>query len=297
MIVLPADFIDNRIIVRPVTDKGVRLQLYTDTGGASFLLMDAVKRAGLTTSDSVISGSQTSVLAQQPQYVTNNWIPSVVDNGEEVGLRVVELNVPHLAGFDGMLGAAWFADRIWTFDYLEKTFIYYDDPNSDQAAKIRSGNGVPLYFQKNNNGNQTTCFPRIQAEIDGETIDFLFDTGASLRLSDVGHQELNPTGNPTIGTSFITEAVFRRWAAKHPEWRIYHDAEHQTKLPVIEVPELRIAGYTVGPVTFVMRPDPNFHEYMSQWMDKRIEGALGGSAFQYCRISVDYIGERAYFER
>ena len=46
----------------------------------------------------------------------------------------------------------------------------------------------------------------------------------------------------------------------------------------IEVSRIVVGGYTVGPVWFTRRADKNFHEYMSQWMDKRIEGALGGVA-------------------
>jgi hypothetical protein len=66
--------------------------------------------------------------------------------------------------------------------------------------------------------------------------------------------------------------------------------------PIIEVPAITIAGFTVGPVWFTRRPDAAFHEYMSQWMDRRVEGALGGSALRWFRIVVDYPGARAAFE-
>jgi hypothetical protein len=46
-----------------------------------------------------------------------------------------------------------------------------------------------------------------------------------------------------------------------------------------------------------MRPDRNFHEYMSQWTDRRIEGALGGSALRYFRVVVDYPNAIAIFDR
>ena len=32
-------------------------------------------------------------------------------------------------------------------------------------------------------------------------------------------------------------------------------------------------------------------------MDRVVEGALGGSLFQYFRITVDYPGERTYFQK
>lgn len=66
---------------------------------------------------------------------------------------------------------------------------------------------------------------------------------------------------------------------------------------MIEVPEISVAGYTVGPVWFTRRPDKNFHEYMSQWMDKRVEGALGGNALYHFRITIDYPRAVAVFEK
>lgn len=48
---------------------------------------------------------------------------------------------------------------------------------------------------------------------------------------------------------------------------------------------------------FTRRPDRNFQQYMSQWMDRPIVGALGGSALRYLRVTVDYPGAVAVFEK
>lgn len=66
---------------------------------------------------------------------------------------------------------------------------------------------------------------------------------------------------------------------------------------MIEVPKISVAGYPVGSVWFTRRPDKNFHEYMSQWMDKKVEGALGGNALRQFRISIDYQRAVAVFEK
>jgi len=50
-------------------------------------------------------------------------------------------------------------------------------------------------------------------------------------------------------------------------------------------------------VWFTQRPDRSFHSYMAQWMDKPTDGALGGSALQYFRITVDYPNAVAVFAR
>jgi hypothetical protein len=46
-----------------------------------------------------------------------------------------------------------------------------------------------------------------------------------------------------------------------------------------------------------MRPDRAFHEWMAQWMDRPLDGALGGSALRYFRVLVNYPEGYAAFER
>ena len=70
-----------------------------------------------------------------------------------------------------------------------------------------------------------------------------------------------------------------------------------TPKAMIEVPNVTVAGYTIGPVWFTRRPDKNFHEFMSKFMDRKVEGALGGSALRYFRVTVDYRNAVAIFER
>ena len=57
-----------------------------------------------------------------------------------------------------------------------------------------------------------------------------------------------------------------------------------------------MAGIEAGPVWFTRRPDRNFHEYMSSMMDRKVEGALGRSLFQYFAITVDYPRAVAHFK-
>jgi hypothetical protein len=64
---------------------------------------------------------------------------------------------------------------------------------------------------------------------------------------------------------------------------------------MIEVPEVIIAGYKVGPVWFTHRENRNFHDFMSSFMDARVDGALGGNAFRHFIMTVDYPGAAAYF--
>ena len=45
---------------------------------------------------------------------------------------------------------------------------------------------------------------------------------------------------------------------------------------MIEVPEIVVGGYKVGPVWFTVQPDIGFQAVMKSLMDKPIVGALGG---------------------
>lgn len=292
---LPVDFVDNRIIVQPVTKNGKTLNILTDTGGGLILSLDATQRANLPISIEIIDSKEIQAV-DLPEFIESRWIPPL--SGQYRKMRVFSGDFVGEAGFlqevDGLLGQAWFGNRIWTFDYLKKEMLYHellDYTHMDQTHSVK------LWFQKDDKGNQTNHFPRIQASVDGEILDFLFDTGATIRLSENGFIHLNEHGGRHIGTCFITENKFNQWKEHHPDWRIIENAEEDTDFPIIEVPEVTIAGYAVGPVWFTYRNNSSFHWYMAQMMDKEVEGALGGSLFQYFKITVDYPNGTAYFER
>lgn len=189
-----------------------------------------------------------------------------------------------------MLGRSWFSGHVWTFDYARKQLLLH---TSGSDVSFVPSHTVPLGFKTDSTGRRVEHFPRVEATIDGETHSFLFDTGASMVLSDRAHAARG--GPPVRGTSFVAASLFDQWREAHPDWPVLENTAISG--PVIEVPEMTIAGHTVGPVRFVRRPDPAFHQHMSSMMDRRVEGALGGSLFRYFVITVDYPNARAYFQR
>jgi len=67
---------------------------------------------------------------------------------------------------------------------------------------------------------------------------------------------------------------------------------------MIEVPSITIGGFKIGPVWFTVQPDLALSRlYMAQWMDKPTEGAIGGSALHYLRMTVDWPNAIAVFEQ
>ena len=64
---------------------------------------------------------------------------------------------------------------------------------------------------------------------------------------------------------------------------------------MIEVPEVEVAGWKVGPVWFTRRVPWNF-KWMSSYMDRPISASIGGSFLSYFRVTLDYPKSVAYFE-
>ncbi|MDI3285477.1 hypothetical protein [Polyangium sp. 15x6] len=291
---LPTRFMADRFFVEPITTSGARLLLYTDTGGGLFLTRSAVERLGLPT-EQIAGDEGLAEGVRLPPFKPEASIPPVTVLGGHLGVASKDKKACERETSDGMLGQAWFQGRTWTFDYPGRRLLLRatgDLPAHDASHRVSLG------FPMNEAGTRATNFPRIQAQIDGQTVDLLFDTGATVNLTDQAAAALADGGPVVRATSFIVQSTFDRWRQDHPEWRVIEGADLCARgEPMIEVPRITVAGHEVGPVWFVRRRDANFHEWMSQWMDKRVDGALGGSALHDFRVTVDYPSAVAVFER
>lgn len=295
---LPIEYAADRYYVTPTAKSGEKLRFFTDTGGGFIVHADTAERLGLATR-TIGEGEEKGTFAPFPEFAATGWIPPPTADTRPPpyrNLMYVAPRSPQSESFgDGMLGQEWFGGGVWTFDYPGRALSWRD---SAAGVEFDPRHTAKLGFPAGDDGARSGNFPSIEATIDGETLPFLFDTGATLELSDEGLEALGDGGPKARGTSFIVASVFDRWREKHPDWRVIERAEdNRGAAPIIEVPEIVIAGHRVGPVWFTRRPDPNFHEFMSKFMDRRVEGALGGSAFRYFRITADYPGARALFER
>jgi len=291
---LPVVYEADRFFVAPVTAKGETLHLYTDSGGGMFLLESAVKRTGLPVKRTVPGdkSGETLRLTALPVFRPGAAIPPPLAHD---GLLPILSETKGADAFrDGLLGQAWFSGRVWTWDYPGHKLLWHPDGG---LPAVDPGHRVTLGF-KTEGGQRVADFPRIQATIDGETLDLLFDTGAMIALSLEALAKLGDQGPALRATSFMAAVHFDQWRKKHPDWKVIENADQNLNgEPMIEVPAVTVAGYTVGPVWFTRRPDPNFHQFMSRFMDKQVEGALGGSALKFFRVTVDYPNAVAAFER
>jgi hypothetical protein len=291
---LPAVYVEDRFYVQPVMLDGTKLNFFTDTGGGIFVFAAVAENLKLVKTSVKGDDGKTFETVSLPAFKPDATIPEPLGtNGRLYVVPALEKS----AIFDdwtGMLGQTWFAGRVWTFDYLKKQLLLRA---SGDLPKHSVEHRVKLGFPTNKAGKRAANYPRIGVIIDGEPIDLLFDTGASTELSASALSALKDNRPAVRGTSFIVASVFEKWRKKHSDWRVIEKSNLSGSEAMIEVPRITVAGFTVGTVWFTRKPDPNFHVYMSQFMDKRIEGALGGSALKYFRVSVDYPNAVAVFER
>lgn len=292
LVELPVRYAEDRYFVTPVLESGDTLLLYTDTGGGTNMLWPAtVERLGLG-GEWLRQGGDSARLVTLPAMLPDAAIP-LPSAPPPLGSGFLVIPPEGFSEGDGFLGRTWFADRVWLFDYPGRSLSLVQG----RAPALAPEHRVPLGFQTDSAGRRTTHFPRVTAVVDGDSLDLLFDTGATISLTAAALATLDDGGPAQRGTSFITQSVFTEWRDAHPDWRVVDSADMLGNAPMIEVPRVTIAGHEVGPVWFTMRPDRAFHEWMAQWMDRPLDGALGGSALRYFRVLVNYPGAYAVFER
>lgn len=190
--------------------------------------------------------------------------------------------------FDIFLGQNFFMGHSWTIDYPRQQ-LWVNTPLTAGMPGVHK-----IGFRKNSTGGPLFGHPSTTIEVDGVTLDVLFDTGASLVLSEEGKKAFH-TSEQTAGGSFIAASVFDQWRKKHPDWKYYPKADLAGD--VIEVPAIKIAGYEVGPVLFARRLDEAWSEGMISSMDKVVKGAIGGSGLKYLKVTIDYNSELIRFEQ
>jgi hypothetical protein len=282
---LPISFEANRFFAEPVTKTGIRLHLYTDSGGGLFVTPDTVKKLSLK-----LVTRDDSRATRLPPFQSGKAIPTPLANDGLIPVFDGKLP-PHSETWSGLLGQQWFAGRTWTWDYIHHQLLFRANGDLPKA-----GHRVQLAFKNDNNGKRELNFPRISITVDGRTFDVLFDTGATTFVKLEALNQIGDGGPAARATSFIIQDVFDDWHKRHPGWKMVEEAEDGTNQPMIQVPEVEVAGFRVGPVWFTRRPNESFHKFMSQFMDKQVDGALGGSGLQYFIVTIDYPDATAVFQ-
>jgi hypothetical protein len=301
---LPSAIINGRFYIKIPTVSGDTILGFCDTGGGyNAIYPVTVSRLHLENKilEADINGEKiryipaTDIIASRnipapyiqayyQKYINVPFFEIAEDNAES---KIITSYIPQ----DIFLGQFFFIEHGWTFDYQKgRLFI-----NTPLSADVNNKNIQPLGFKKDMSGRKRFGHPSMKVEIDGQVIDVLFDSGASILLSK-NTQTMLQSGSKSIGGSFIAKSIFDGWRQRHPEWN-YIEKGEATGADMIQVPQVTVGGTTAGPVWFAKRPDEAWSRGMIGSMDKVVKGAVGGSLFQYYIVTIDYNSELALFEK
>ena len=142
-----------------------------------------------------------------------------------------------------------------------------------------------------------TCRPLLILRTGSPAVEtpVLLDTGATTVLPTEAQKII---GGPKLrAASMIVTEQITQWRKFHPDWPVIEHGQGGTGSLMIRVPDIRIAGYQVGPVWFTSRPNDNFRKDMSSSMSGPVEGAIGGNALHSLKMTVDYVHGYAVFSR
>ncbi|MDE2315599.1 MAG: hypothetical protein KGK06_04260 [Xanthomonadaceae bacterium] len=297
--VMPTVYEAGHFYAVPETRDGQRLKLVVDTGGGGggglyWISGAAANRLHLQTRDCAAGGSHLTV-APLPDYRPGHALPP--PDSDFCGAVVLVNPRGDVTPDDGQLGAGYLPGHVWTFDYpAERLTLQGSAWRPDPTA-----HPVPLGFPRDGDGRPTDGFARIVIRVDGQPLDMLLDTGATAHPTAAGKQA---SGIPTVNgygvASYITRSVLERWHKAHPGWRVVDGGDDllgsKPASRMIEVPDVEIGGWSVGPVWFTERPDRNFGiKGMSRYMDSAVTGAVGGNVFEHFVMTIDYPHATAWF--
>jgi len=309
---LAAHFEDGeRFYLKLPLGAGGELMAFCDTGGGISMLVPGRERwrdLKLRSRSGVLKGLlpvdyvHFDDLVTTPDYPRPQSLPSQVLRSPFRRVTEPHLLIPPLDGemkfmsesmpdMEAFLGQSFFVGQSWTFDYLKQE-VWVGTPLPE--ALVSDPEVQRLGFKKNRHGAKLYGHPSMTIEIEGEAIAVLFDTGATMVLSNEGRQLLG-TDRRTLGGSFIAVSLFEQWRAEHPEWKHYPKADLAGD--IIEVPKVKVGGHEVGPVRFATRPDRNWSEGMIHSMDRVVRGAVGGTLLKHFTVTADYNSDLIRFAR
>lgn len=306
--VLPSVF-DNgdRIYLKIPTISGDTILVYTDTGGGfTAIYPQALKRTGLDNKIEKVNfdGELNMIINAEDIIPDPAYHPYMKKSMLDIHPQPFYMVPPPAfvkslgkLNTEGFFGQYFFLDKAWTFDYHQQKIILHDQLD----LSLDDPNTQKIGLKKNMAGKPQFGHPSFYFEVEGERIPALFDTGATFSLSDEASKN-EFDGKSHMGGSFIARSIFDQWVADHPEWKVIEkgdvikENDQEYTFDMIEVPKVSLGGIEVGPVWFSKRPDEAWSKGMIRSMDKVVKGAVGGSAFKYLVVSIDYKNELLSFK-
>ena len=281
-VTVPLHIDHNRTIVDAEfkkSDGSVRkARLWIDSGFSAFNISDSLAND---------LGIHTSKFEKQNMNVPN---PSELTiGGMKINLDGVYTNVVsqphwllHSMHVDGNLPAT----------VLMKYHVIFDYPNSKLTIarpgvlKV-AGSGYPVKL------NTETGIFQMDAVIDGDSLSFAFDIGASF--------------------SFISEGKLTKFRMKNPGWPIitgtlgcanmwgWWPPDEQTcsvmRIPVLKWGPIQIKGMGLVGVPDIFKDNISLGEWYSKKTLQHVDGFFGLNAIKPFRVEIDFLNKLVYFER
>jgi len=297
--VLPTLYIADRFFAVPITERGDSVTLFLDTGDNSRVWQTFAARVGLHPESTRLNNAGVLV-ARLPDFRVDRAVPNPSLNNGRVIVTPPQDHFDTLMSThaDGQLGSDWFANRVWTFDYPGHRLLL----QSDTALEAPAGaHQAQLGFPTDSTGRRVGHTPHIVIVVDGDSINTLFDTGATMWLPNAALRAVNDGGPSERASSIIWGWMFARWRQRHPDWPVVENADIATGAPMIRVPSVSIAGFEVGPVWFrslTQAPNPPPAPPAGVPVVRtRVNGTIGGNVLRNFVVTVDYPRSLAYFTR
>ena len=280
-VVIPTAFEGGRFFATPrVAGDGGVMRLWLDTDGGGFVFAEAVERWNLP----VLPGpaGRKGRWTRLPAFDPTVSVPAPLGRGGLLPIftrDAADRRDPILAGFDGQLGASWFQERVWTFDYIARRV------GLRSKLDARDGRRIPVRFRTDAAGARRdgAQSPRVDLAVGGAAIAASFDIAATVALTETARQLIDSRSPAVRATSFVRRKTLAAWKNVHAEWLLLHDVSTNPGIEAIRVPSVQLGPLDLGESWFTTRPDDDVFEG-----DDDIDAKLGAPAFYGRVVTLDY---------
>jgi len=288
---VPAKFAADRVYARLQTKDGA-LTLYTDTGGGSLIISRAAAKRLHLPLKPIDDPEAKAELGDEASATIaprlSGGLPNLPSRAFIVPYAAQVPGWPEQA--DGFVGAKWFENGIWTWDYAAAHLLYRT------SLPQTCPGGIPISF-KTEAGRRPNNFARIEVNIDGRELPMLLDTGAETLLTKAAASAIGDDGPIFRAATMLEASQFDALHSGHPGWRYIADAQVATKAAMLRVPSVRIGQIDTGPLWVTRRSDAAYRDFMSSMTDRPVVGSIGGNAFHGLIVTIDFKGAHVWIER
>jgi hypothetical protein len=284
---LPFVLDHNRMIVDAVIDlsdgTSRKIRLWVDTGNPEFFMTEALARdlgIDLSAADDKQGGTLQSLEVPAPTGIRIGGMPlDFTDVTSKVMFQPRWL-------FDAMHNEANLPATV-----LKKYHVVLDYP-AKAITISEPGAAKPRGARAPASVHPETGIVQIDAVIDGDSVSFALDNGASYSYTSADLVsrmiERNPEWPRCRGA--VGCANIWGWWPQEPEWPV-------VRIPAMEWGTVRLAGVGIAGLPSFFPNGSNVGEWYSRKTARPVVGFLGPNAFAAYRVEIDYAGSAVYFEK